>query len=126
VNGNTWSFNPTPGVYNAIPAPAAPVAPGAPAPLRPAYTYFTMPPLISRDRWATWTTPDRSVAIGAQIGPINLVSSGAFRQIAHSLTALLVATLGAMFARHRYRMSGRDRQPVEPVSAAAACARSAD
>jgi hypothetical protein len=57
------------------------------------------------DRWTAWNSPDRLIGVGYRIGSIALASSEAFRQIGHSLTALLVGTLGGVFARYRYLRS---------------------
>jgi hypothetical protein len=54
------------------------------------------------ERWAAWNEPDRSSGVGYRIGTVSLVSSDAFRQIGHSLVTLLVALLGAVYARSRY------------------------
>jgi hypothetical protein len=83
-------------------------APIAPAPL-PYYT-FTMNTVVSSPpvgRWAAWTQPDRTIGVGYTIGTVSLVSSEAFRRIGHSLAALLLATLGAAFARNRYEAHAR-------------------
>ncbi len=53
--------------------------------------------------WTAWTQPDRTVGLGYPIGTVQLSSSEAFRQIGHSMFALLFAVLGATFARYRYR-----------------------
>jgi hypothetical protein len=54
-------------------------------------------------RWAAWTEPERDEGVGHQIGSIRLVSSEPFRQIGHSLVILLFASLGGVYARHRFR-----------------------
>jgi hypothetical protein len=59
--------------------------------------------------WTAWTEPDRTIGVGYQIGTVSLNSSEAFRRIGHSMFTLLVAVLGGMFARHRYRISILDR-----------------
>jgi hypothetical protein len=45
--------------------------------------------------------PTTSSGKGA-IGTVSLVSSEAFRQIGHSMAALLVGVLGGVYARGRY------------------------
>ncbi len=60
------------------------------------------PPPSLTTRWAAWTQPDRTVSVGYPIGTVQLSSSEAFRQIGHSMFALLMAVLGATFARYRY------------------------
>jgi hypothetical protein len=53
--------------------------------------------------WEHWTKPDRR--IGEYVFPTEFTarfSSLSFRQIGHSLAALLAATLGGVFARWRY------------------------
>ncbi len=72
---------------------------------------LTPSPPVSR--WAAWTAPDRSVGVGYTIGSVSLVSSEAFRRIGHSLTALLLATLGAAFARSRYEEYARLQPPSD-------------
>lgn len=74
-------------------------------------TYYAVPPPQppTVPRWAAWTQPDRTVSVGYPIGTVQLSSSEAFRQIGHSMCTLLVAFLGAAFARHRYRISMMDR-----------------
>ena len=62
-----------------------------------------LPPLTPR--WDAWTQPDRTVGSGYLIGTVQLSSSEAYRQIGHAMSALLLAVLGATFARHRYRAS---------------------
>jgi hypothetical protein len=57
------------------------------------------PPL---SRWAEWTQPDRFISSRIQTAAVPLCSSEAFRQIGHSMFTLIVAVLGATFARHRY------------------------
>jgi hypothetical protein len=66
-------------------APQAPVAPPAP-----------------EIGWSAWSQPDRTNGVGYPIGTVSLVSSEAFRQIGHSMAALLVAVLGGIYARGRY------------------------
>jgi hypothetical protein len=68
-------------------------------------TFYMPPPPPMIPRWAAWTQPDRTASVGYMIGTVQLRSSEAFRQIGHSMCALLVAVLGAIFARHRYRIS---------------------
>jgi hypothetical protein len=120
--------------FNAVPTPGSPnPAPVAPqwspgwgsnvliGPTNPGYAVQTAPTIAwnttqlppQPNPWSAWTAPDRSIGVGFQIGSISLVSSEAFRQIGHSLSALLVATLGGVFARHRYHVSARDGQPRE-------------
>jgi hypothetical protein len=105
-----------------FPAPVAPNVAVGPAPsggaVQPAqFAYYVqVQPTSPTSPWAAWTAPDRSIGVGYQIGSINLVSSEAFRQIAHSLMALPVATLGGVFAGHRYQVSARDGQVTGPAS----------
>ena len=72
------------------------------------------PPPLSR--WAEWTQPDRVISSRIQFATVPLSSSEAFRQIGHSMFTLLVAILGATFARHRYRVSMRDRPASQSAS----------
>ena len=53
-------------------------------------------------RWSAWSEPDRTNGVGYPIGTVSLVSSEAFRQIGHSMAALLVGVLGGVYARGRY------------------------
>jgi hypothetical protein len=53
-------------------------------------------------RWSAWSEPDRTNGVGYPIGTVFLVSSEAFRQIGHSMAALLVGVLGGVYARGRY------------------------
>jgi hypothetical protein len=69
------------------------------------------PPPAPTNRWAAWSEPDRRIGLGYPIGTVNLVSSEAFRQIGHSLAALLVAVLGGMYARRRYNKTIMDVPP---------------
>ena len=59
-------------------------------------------PSTPESRWSAWSRPDRTVGVGYPIGTVSLVSSEAFRQIGHSLAALLAAVLGGLHARGRY------------------------
>ena len=67
------------------------------------------PPGPARFSW-----PRRSPR-GYRVGSIAHTSPDAFRQIGHSLTARLVATLGGVLTRHRYRADARDGYPAEPT-----------
>ena len=67
----------------------------------------TKPPSVA------WTEPDRTVGVGYQIGTVSLHSSEAFRQIGHSMFALLIAVLGGTFARFRYRTNVRNGAGLE-------------
>jgi hypothetical protein len=92
------------------PAPGTPVPwtvqPGpAPVPITVVWNANLVSPPLSR--WAAWTQPDRTVGVGYTIGTVSLVSSEAFRRIGHSLSALLLASLGAAFARNRYEAHAR-------------------
>jgi hypothetical protein len=123
-NNANVTFNATPGAVNVapslIPAPP-PVAPNVNPALSPFQSTYVMGPptyvvnapvSVATSPWAAWTAPDRSIGVGYQIGSINLVSSEAFRQIGHSLSALLAATLGGLFARNRYQAYTRDSEPA--------------
>jgi hypothetical protein len=133
INGSLVTFSPAP--VTTVPAPAMlapPIAlvgsgPAAAAPLLaspPAWIPPPVPPLppvsilppIS-DPWTAWTAPDRTPAV-YRVGSITYASSEAFRRIGHSLAALLVATLGGVFARNRYHVYARDGRPPEPASLA--------
>jgi hypothetical protein len=80
------------------------------------------PPVISYpaaavSAWDHWTKPDRD--IGEYIIPTDFssrFSSVSFRQIGHSLAALLAATLGGIFVRWRYEVNskGCGSSEVEP------------
>jgi hypothetical protein len=75
------------------------------SPYNPTYSPANVavpPPPPSTPPWSAWTKPDRTVSVGFPIGSVQLSSSEAFRQIGHSMCALLVAVLGATFARYRY------------------------
>jgi hypothetical protein len=67
--------------------------------------------------WDHWTKPDRNV--GEYATPTDFsarFSSVSFRQIGHSLAALLAATLGGVFVRWRYEMNSKTcgSSEVEP------------
>jgi hypothetical protein len=104
-SGSQVNLNPTPRVWNLVNPPTL----SAPPP-----PYLTAPLVLADSPWTAWTAADRSIGVGYRIGSINLVSSEAFRQIGHSLTALLAATLGGLFARNRYVVYARDREPLPP------------
>jgi hypothetical protein len=123
-------LSPAPGFPVAMPAPPAPPialsasvgsgptqnpAPPSPIPVLP--PLLIPPPAPRPDPWAAWTTPDHTAGVN-RTGSIASASSEAFRQIGHSLTALLVATLGGVFARNRYHVYARDGHPPEPASPA--------
>jgi hypothetical protein len=59
-----------------------------------------------------WIEPDRTTSPGP--GIISLKSSEAFRQIGHSMFALLFAIIGGNFARHRYRITAKNRPVIAP------------
>jgi hypothetical protein len=92
------------------PAPVAAPFPGATPqpPVAPAafmyYSYVgtSVMPTQPASRWLAWTRPDRTNGVGALVGAVPLVSPDAFRRIGHSLFALLLAVLGAAFAKNRY------------------------
>jgi hypothetical protein len=65
--------------------------------------------------WTAWTAPDRSIVFNNRIGSLGIGCSEAFRQIGHSLAALIVATLGGLFARNRYLVFARNGKPVHPA-----------
>jgi hypothetical protein len=126
VNGGPVVLSPALGVPAPMPAPPVPpialsarVGSGPTQNSAPALPMPALPPLMipppppQPDPWTAWTAPDRSIVYG--IGSIAHASSEAFRQIGHSLTALLVATLGGVFARHRYHAYARDAHPPEPA-----------
>jgi hypothetical protein len=68
----------------------------------------------SESRWSLWTEPDRSTAVGYQIGTIALVSSEPFRTIGHSMFVLLLGMLGGAYARRRYTAWSAREQAHEP------------
>jgi hypothetical protein len=69
-------------------------------------------PVAPESRWSAWSEADRSNGVGYPIGTVRLVSSEAFRQIGHSMAALLVGVLGGVYTRGRYRAwAMRDRAP---------------
>ena len=96
------TYSPTGSTYVTLPQATLPQAP----PLTP-----SQPP--AQSRWAEWTQPDRVISSRLKFATFPLCNSEAFRQIGHSMFTLLVAILGATFARHRYRASTRDR-PASP------------
>jgi hypothetical protein len=61
-------------------------------------------PPAPASRWSAWSQPDRTVGAGYPIGTVALVRSEAFRQICHSLAALLAEVLGGLYARGRYTL----------------------
>ncbi len=76
---------------------------------------MNMTPTPQPSPWAAWTAPDRSIDFNYRIGSIRIGSPEAFRQIGHSLAALIVATLGGLFARNRYLVFARDGKPAHPA-----------
>jgi hypothetical protein len=60
-------------------------------------------PPSTMSRLSAWNEPDRAAGDGYQLGNVSFVSSEAFRQIGHSLVTLLVAALGGVYARSRFR-----------------------
>jgi hypothetical protein len=84
-------------------------------PPAPVTTFIQTQPPPPPSPWSAWTAPDRSIGVGYALGSINLVSSEAFRQIGHSFMALLVATLGGVFARYRHYVCACDREPAAPA-----------
>jgi hypothetical protein len=60
-------------------------------------------PPAPASRWSARSQPDRTNGVGYAIGTVALVSSEAFRQIGHSMAALLVGMLGGISARGHYR-----------------------
>jgi hypothetical protein len=60
-------------------------------------------PVSAASRWSTWNEPGRAIGVNYQIGNVILISPEAFRQIGHSLVTLLLAVLGGVYARSRYR-----------------------
>jgi hypothetical protein len=128
INGGPVLLSSAPGVANpaaATPAFAVPeiasVASGpmqTSPPSRPVAALprmWVLPPASPPGGLAAWTAPDRSIGVGYRIGSIALGSSEAFRQIGHSLMALLVATIGGVFARNRYDVYARAGQHSEPA-----------
>jgi hypothetical protein len=79
-------------------------------------TVVGQPQPPSNPPWAAWTEPDRTIGVGYQIGTVSLRSSEAFRHIGQSMFTLLVAVLGGTFARHRYRISVRERPGLESAT----------
>jgi hypothetical protein len=71
-------------------------------------------PPAPASRWSAWSQPDRSNGVGYQIGTGALVSSEAFRQIGHSMVALLVGVLGGIYARGRCRVWATRNGSPEP------------
>jgi hypothetical protein len=110
----------SPPSFPTVPVPPPAPAPGAqPQPAAPtAFVYYTINtgitmPTQPATRWVAWTRPDRSNGVGSVVGTVPLVSSEAFRQIGHSLFALLLATLGAAFSRNRYEAHCRLQSNLE-------------
>ena len=68
------------------------------------------PPTPEPSPWAAWTAPDRSFVFNNRIESLGIGSPEAYRQIGHSFAALIVATLGGLFARNRYHVCVRDGQ----------------
>jgi hypothetical protein len=88
------------------------VMPGSPTwtfPTNVAYVQTTPSPPVPPS--VAWTEPDRTIG-----GTVSLSSSEAFRRIGHSMFTLLVAVLGGMFARHRYRNSIMNRPGSEAAA----------
>jgi len=59
------------------------------------------PPALESRR-STWSEPDCTNGVGYAIGRDSLVTSEAFRQIGHSMAALLVGVPGGVYAQGRY------------------------
>jgi hypothetical protein len=79
-------------------------------------TFVAQPQPPPPSRWAEWTQPDRVISSRIQTAPVALCSSEAFRQIGHSMFTLIVAVLGATFARHRYLARMTDRPTSHSAS----------
>ncbi len=73
---------------------------------------LTSVPAPAMSAWDYWTKPDRRLS---EIFPLEFASfsSKSFRQIGHSLLALLAATLGGVFVRWRYEEYSRKGQSPE-------------
>jgi hypothetical protein len=67
--------------------------------------------------WEHWMQPDRRLG---EFAPLDWYtarfSSVSFRQIGHSLAALLAATLGGVFVRWRYQVNSSEEYPSEVAS----------
>jgi hypothetical protein len=72
----------------------------------------SQPPVPPPTRWTVWSSPDRTYGVGHQIGTVTLASSTAFRQIGRSLTTILVAILGGLYTRRRFRRRAAEVAPT--------------
>jgi hypothetical protein len=128
INGGPVVLSPAPGFPNpAPPTPAIAIAGNAsvvsgptqqlapPSPTAALPSMWVLPAAPQPAGLAAWAAPDRSIGVGYRIGSIALASSEAFRQIGHSLMALLVATMGGVFARNRYDLYARTEEHSEPA-----------
>jgi hypothetical protein len=106
---------PVPPAQLLAPPPAAvgtPFQVGAYAPPQLSIAPVSISPAVSA--WDYWTKPDRDV--GEYATPTDFsarFSSVSFRQIGHSLAALLAATLGGIFVRWRYEENSNEIGPAE-------------
>jgi hypothetical protein len=84
------------GSYSISQVSSGPIAPAPPV-------IYSPSALSNESAWDHWTKPDRY--LGDYVLPSEFsarFSSRSFRQIGHSLAALLVATIGGVFVRWRY------------------------
>lgn len=77
---------------------------------------FGTPP-SDPSRWAAWAEPDRGTGVGAMVGNVFLTSPEPYRLIGHSLSTLVVAVMGGLYARRRHDRSCASR-PLRDVASA--------
>jgi hypothetical protein len=110
-SGGAFAPTPVPPAPLLAPPPAAVGTPFQVAAYAPPQVSIA-PPAVSA--WDHWTKPDRD--LGEYAHPTDSsarFSSVSFRQIGHSLAALLAATLGGIFVRWRYEENSKEIGPAE-------------